>query len=177
MATWSLSRKNRTVTILGDYYLQLGDTDQGCEGVVRPAPVGAGRMMLSKPERSEDFDVIIRSATEGAGRTKPEKLGHYPHYNTKLTISREIAQIQYQDLLLLLRLAAILFTFLLPFPQVNPPQSVQKSAFHTLWSDFRTTSYPVERCWNYRKLVLGALCNGIHDRWKITFKTFQQFIN
>ena len=100
--------------------MYLGDNDQGCEGVVRPAPEGAGRMMQSKPERSEGFDVIIRPAPEGAGRTTPEQPGHYPHYNTKLTVSREIAQIQYQNRLLLLRRAAILFTFLLPFPQVNP---------------------------------------------------------
>ena len=52
----------------------------GCAGVVRPAPEGAGRMMQSKPEPSEGFDVIIRPA--------PSQPGHYCHYNTKLTNSR-----------------------------------------------------------------------------------------
>ena len=45
-------------------------------------------MMQSKPERGEGFDVIIRPAPEGAGRTTPEQTGHYSHYNTKLTNSR-----------------------------------------------------------------------------------------
>ena len=40
-------------------------------------------MMQSKPERSEGFDVIIRPAPEGAGRTTPEQSSHYSHYNTK----------------------------------------------------------------------------------------------
>ena len=44
--------------------------------------------MHSKPERSEGFDVIIRPAPEGAGRTTPEQTGHYSHYNTKLTNSQ-----------------------------------------------------------------------------------------
>ena len=44
--------------------------------------------MQSKTERSEGFDVIIRPAPEGAGRTTPEQTGHYSHCNTKLTNSR-----------------------------------------------------------------------------------------
>ena len=51
-------------------------------------PSVAGRMMQSKPERGEGFDVIIRPAPEGAGRTTLEQIGHYSHYNTKLTNSR-----------------------------------------------------------------------------------------
>ena len=35
-------------------------------------------MMQSKPERSEGFDVIIRPAPSGAGRTTPSQPGHYP---------------------------------------------------------------------------------------------------
>ena len=58
----------------------------GCEGVVCPAPEGAGRMMQSKPERSEGFDVIIRPAHESAGQTTPEQTGHYSHYNTNSQI-------------------------------------------------------------------------------------------
>ena len=45
-------------------------------------------MMQSKPERSKGFDVIIRPAPGGAGRTTPEQTGHYSNYNTKLTNSR-----------------------------------------------------------------------------------------
>ena len=41
------------------------------EGDARLAPERAGRMMQSKSEPSEDFDVIIRPAPEGAGRTAP----------------------------------------------------------------------------------------------------------
>ena len=41
-----------------------------------------------QPNGSEGFDVIIRPAPEGAGRTTPEQTGHYSHYNTKLTNSR-----------------------------------------------------------------------------------------
>ena len=62
----------------------------GCEGVVRPAPEGAGRMMQSESEGSEGFDVIIRPAPEDAGRTTLEQPGHYSHYNTKLANSRYV---------------------------------------------------------------------------------------
>ena len=60
----------------------------GCKGVVRRAPEGAGGMMRSKPERSEGFDVIIRPAPGGAGRTIPKQMGHYTNYNTKLSNSK-----------------------------------------------------------------------------------------
>ena len=123
----------------------LGDNDQGCEGVVRPAPEGAGRMMQSKPERS---DVIIRPAPEGAGRTTPEQPGHYPHYNTKLTVSREIAQIQYQNRLLLLRRAAILFTFLLPSRKWTHPL---RAEICISYSVIRLQNYKLP-CWAMLKL-------------------------
>ena len=42
-------------------YLQDND---GCKGVVRSAPEGAGRLMQSKPEHSEGFDAIIRPAPQ-----------------------------------------------------------------------------------------------------------------
>ena len=60
----------------------------GCEGVVRPAPEGAGRMMQSKPALRSGFNCIIRPAPSGAGQTTPSQPGHYSHYNTKLTNSR-----------------------------------------------------------------------------------------
>ena len=47
----------------------LGDNDRAA---VQHPPEGGGRMMQSKPERSEGFDVIFRPAPEGAGRTTPE---------------------------------------------------------------------------------------------------------
>ena len=63
----------------------LGDNERAARAVVLPAPEGAGRMMQSKPERSEGFDVIIRPTPEVAGRTTPEQTGHCSHFNTKLT--------------------------------------------------------------------------------------------
>ena len=63
------------------------NTWPGCEGVVRSVPEGAGRMVQSKPERSEGYNVIICPAPKGAGWTTPEQTGHYSHYNTKLTHS------------------------------------------------------------------------------------------
>ena len=38
--------------------------------------------------KTRAYDVIIRPAPEGAGRTIPPQPGHYSHYNTKLTNSR-----------------------------------------------------------------------------------------
>ena len=50
-------------------------------------------MMQSEPERSKGFDVIIRPAPEGAGRTTPEQTGHYSHYNTELANSQYLHRI------------------------------------------------------------------------------------
>ena len=68
----------------------------GCEGVVRPAPEGTGRIMQSTPERSDGFDVIIRPAPEGARQTTPEQTGQYSHYNTKFTNSLHVKEVSYR---------------------------------------------------------------------------------
>ena len=44
--------------------------------------------MKSKPERSEGFDVIIRSELKSASQTTPKQPGHYSHYDTKVAYSR-----------------------------------------------------------------------------------------
>ena len=44
-------------------------------------------MIKSKHSLRSGFDVVIRPAPEGAGRTTPEQTGHYSHYNAKLANS------------------------------------------------------------------------------------------
>ena len=71
--------------------LDLGDNDRAARVLFVEPPDWAGQMMQSKREskavRSQGFDVIIRPAPDGAGRTTSQQTGHYSYYNVKLTNS------------------------------------------------------------------------------------------
>ena len=121
----------------------LGDNDRGCAGVVCEAPEGSGRMMQSKPELSEGFDVIIRPEPEGASQTTPKQPGHYSHYNTKLTNTTENHRNPPQ-ILALLSVVCRHFVCCSKHCRHPPYRFAWKILLHTLTSDYGTKQ---SLCW------------------------------